>query len=32
MDGETPLQELKLEDNVALDAFSLSICLPVSRS
>lgn len=32
MDGEIPLQELDLEDNVALKAFSLSVYLPVSLS
>lgn len=30
MDGEIPLQELELEDNVALKAFRLSVCPPVS--
>lgn len=27
MDGEIELQELELEDNVALKAFGLSVCL-----
>lgn len=32
MDGETLLQELDLEDNVALRALSPSVCQPVSPS